>query len=134
LDTFSKLDDFDIISAIKNWCDHSDFVLSYLCKAIINRKLPKVKMQIDKFSHEFFEDIEQKVKNKFNLTDEEIIYMVFKGEVHNQAYSTEKEQINILYRNGEIKDIANASDNLSIEALSKSVKKYFICYPKNLDY
>ncbi|MCF6222413.1 MAG: HD domain-containing protein [Flavobacteriaceae bacterium] len=134
LDTFSKLDDFDIISAIKNWCDHSDFVLSYLCKAIINRKLPKVKMQIDKFSHESFEDIEQKVKNKFNLTDEEIIYMVFKGEVHNQAYSTEKEQINILYRNGEIKDIANASDNLSIEALSKSVKKYFICYPKNLDY
>ncbi len=134
LDTFSKLDDFDIISAIKNWCDHKDFILSYLCNAIINRKLPKVKMQIHEFSQEFFEGIEQKVKDIFNLTDEEIIYMVFKGEVQNQAYRTEQEQINILYKNGEIKDIAHASDNLSIEALSKSVKKYFVCYPKNLDY
>ena len=122
LDTFSKLDDFDIISAIKNWCDHKDFILSYLCNAIINRKLPKVKMQIHEFSQEFFEGIEQKVKDIFNLTDEEIIYMVFKGEVQNQAYRTEQEQINILYKNGEIKDIAHASDNLSIEALSKSVK------------
>lgn len=133
LDTFSKLDDFDIISAIKNWCDHEDFVLSYLCNAIINRKLPKVQMQIQEYSRSDIARLREIVKAKYNLNEEELNYMVFTGRVQNQAYSTEKEQINILYRSGEIKDIANASDNLSIEALSKLVTKHFICFPKNIE-
>lgn len=133
LDLFSKLDDFDVISAIKLWCDEKDFVLSYLCNSIINRKLPKVEMQINKFSKAYFEDIQKKVKAKFNLSSEELSYMVFQGAVHNEAYSTEKEQIYLLYKNGKMEDISNASDNLNIQALSKRVTKHFICYPKNLD-
>ncbi|MCK4561661.1 MAG: phosphohydrolase, partial [Flavobacteriaceae bacterium] len=131
LDLFSKLDDFDIISAIKLWCEHEDFVLSYLSNSIINRKLPKVEMQIEEFSSTYFEDIQQKVKVKYNLNDSELAYMVFKGKVINQAYCKDKEQINILYKNGKIADISDASDNLSIQALSKTVTKHFICYPKN---
>ncbi|VAV82789.1 hypothetical protein MNBD_BACTEROID02-1421, partial [hydrothermal vent metagenome] len=134
LNTFSKLDDFDIISSIKNWCDHKDFVLSYLCNSIINRRLPKVQLQNDEFSETYIKNIKEKVKAKYNLKDDELAYLVFNGEVMNQAYSTQKEQINILYKNKEIRDIADASDNLSIEALSKLVKKHFICYPKNIEY
>ncbi len=133
LDLFSKLDDFDVISAVKLWVDHDDFVLSYLCNSIINRKLPKVIMQINAFHKSFKEKIENEILKKFPINKEDIGYLVFSGKVKNQAYNTQAEQINILYKNGEIKDIANASDNLSIQALSKTVTKYFICYPKNLE-
>lgn len=132
LDMFSKLDDFDVISALKLWMDHDDFVLSYLCRSIIHRKLPKVIMQIENFSNEFKDKIKDKILGKYPVKEEDIGYFIFGGKVKDQAYNTQKEQINILYKNGEIRDIANASDNLSIQALSKTVTKYFICYPKNL--
>ena len=132
LELFSKLDDYDVVTALKLWVDHDDFVLSYLSKSIINRKLPKVIMQIDEFSEEFKGSIENKIMDKYPIHKEDLKYLIFGGEVKNQAYNTNAEQINILYKNGEIRDIANASDNLSIQALSKTVTKYFICYPKNL--
>jgi len=132
LDLFSKLDDFDVISAIKLWVDHDDFVLSYLCNSIINRKLPKVIMQIDNFTEDFKKNMEGKILEKYPVKEEDLSYLIFSGKVKNQAYNTHTEQINILYKNGEIRDIADASDNLSIQALSKIVTKYFICYPKNL--
>jgi len=132
LDLFSKLDDFDVISSLKLWIDHDDFVLSYLCSSIIHRKLPKVEMQIDEFSAEYKNKIEKKILDKYPIRKVDLGYFLFGGKVKNQAYNTNKEQINILYKNGEIADIANASDNLSIQALSKIVTKSFICYPKKL--
>ena len=132
LELFSKLDDIDIISAIKLWMDQDDFVLSYLSTSIINRKLPKVEMQNQNFSKKYKKNIENKVLENFPVKERDLNYLVFNGKVTNQAYSTINEQINILCKTGEIKDIAKASDNLSIEALSKTVTKYFICYPKNL--
>ncbi len=132
LNLFSKLDDVDVISAIKLWMDHEDFILSYLSRSIINRKLPKVEMQIEKFSENYYNGLEKKVLEKFNVKQEDLSYLIFKGKVTNKAYSTINEQINILCKTGEIKDISRASDNLSIKALSKTVTKYFLCYPKNL--
>ena len=132
LDLFSKLDDYDVISSLKLWIDHDDFVLSYLCSSIINRRLPKVEMQIKDFSTEFKAKIEKRILDKYPVKKEDVGYLLFGGKVKNKAYNTNAEQINILYKNGEIADIANASDNLSIQALSKTVTKCFICYPKNL--
>ncbi|MCF6296531.1 MAG: HD domain-containing protein [Flavobacteriaceae bacterium] len=132
LHLFSKLDDNDIISALKAWCNHKDFVLSSLCKSIINRKLPKVEMQNQKFSKNYFDKIEKTVAQNLSINKEQLQYFVFKGEIKNIAYSSVNERINILYKNGDIADITEASDNLNIQALSKSVIKYFICYPKGL--
>ena len=132
LDLFSKLDDYDVISALKVWCNHNDFILSTLCKMIINRKLPKVEMQNQKFSEIYFENIKQNIAKKSSINNEELHYFVFKGEVKNQAYDIVNEQINILHKNGKITDIVEASDNLSLQALANSVTKHFICYPKYL--
>lgn len=132
LKLFSKLDDFDIVSSIKLWSDHNDFVLSFLCNSILNRKLPKVEMQIQEFSTNYFEKLKSKVISKYKITAEESRYLIFSGKVSNEAYNAQKEPINILYKNGEIIDIAKASDNFNIQALSETVSKHFICYPKNL--
>ena len=70
---------------------------------------------------------------KYNITEEEASYFVFKGKVTDLAYNTNLENINILHKNGKISDVAKASDQLNLDALSKPVVKYYICYPKQKD-
>ncbi|MDG1397788.1 MAG: HD domain-containing protein [Polaribacter sp.] len=126
---FSKLDDYDILSAIKEWTNHSDKVLSLLSKMIVNRKLLKIEIQKNPFSELQINRKKEKFSKILNLTPDEMNYFVFSQKIENQAYRTEK-PIFILNKKGKIKDIAKASDQLNLQALTKPVVKYFICYPK----
>lgn len=131
LKTFSKLDDYDVLSAIKEWISYDDKLLSELSESLINRKLPKVILQNEPFSEKQINDIKTKVKSNLNLTETEVNYFVFNGEIYNQAYDSTKNSIKILFKKGEIKDIIAASDHLNIQSLSSPVYKYYMCYPKN---
>lgn len=130
LAVFARLDDYDIVSAMKEWQDHEDFVLSNLCKMIINRDLLKVKIKKKKPSAEKLEKRRIALQEKQNISAEEADYFVFSGEVTNTAYKSENNNINILHKNGKISDVAKASDQLNLKALSKTVVKYYMCYPK----
>ena len=132
LDEFAKLDDTDVIGAIKNWQYHDDFTLSTLSKIIINRDLLKIKMGEDKFSIEEINGLTEAFAKKNNLSATEAKYFVFKGKIKNQAYSKIAEPIRILQKDGSIEDVAVLSNQLSLKALSKQVTKYFLCYPKQL--
>ncbi|WP_417886964.1 HD domain-containing protein [Zunongwangia sp.] len=133
LKTFSKLDDYDIILAMKEWIDHDDFVLSHLSRMIINRDLLKVKLKKKKPSEEKIEKHLNAVKTTYNLSSKEAEYFVFTGEISNLAYTREKDNINILHKNGKISDVIKVSDQLNLKALTKTVTKYYICYPKTKD-
>ncbi len=128
---FSKLDDNDIISAMKAWCDAEDFVLSELSKMLLNRDLLKIKMKKQPFSEEKVKEKLNKVMEMHNLSAEEASYFVFHGAISNQAYSMDKDTINLIRNNGKVVDVAKASDQLNIEALSQKVVKYYLCYPKS---
>ncbi|MFK5957822.1 MAG: HD domain-containing protein [Lutibacter sp.] len=130
LKTFAKLDDYDIFSAIKEWISFDDKVLSKLSESLINRILPKIEIQKEPLSESYIETIKKEVKNTFNLTDDELNYFVYTGRIQNQAYDATKNNIQILYKNGTIKDVTEASDHLNLQALSNTVYKYYICYPK----
>ena len=132
LQTFSYLDDFDVMSAIKNWQFHYDFVLSSLSKMILNRDLLKIQMTEHKPSKSSLTLYKNKFILKYKTTSAETDYFVFKGKIKNQAYSQESEPIRILKKDGSIEDVVQASDQLSLKALSKPVTKYFICFPKEL--
>ena len=131
LNMFSNLDDFDIISALKEWSNHHDIILSFLSSSIINRKLPKVEIKKKKFRDSYLAEITANVIKSYGIDKKEVEYFVFQGKVENRAYNTEKERINILCKNGKVTDIVEASDDLSMSGLSNSVTKYFICYPKS---
>ena len=130
LDTFAQLDDYDIMTSIKVWVNHSDNVLSNLCKQLVNRKLFKVELQNQAFKDDKIKFIKQDIKKRFKLNDKEVNYFVFNGIVTNDAYRADKIRINILFKDGTVSDIADASDQLSIDVLSKTVKKHYLCYPK----
>ncbi len=131
LDTFSRLDDTDIISAMKAWVHEEDFVLKNLSKMILNRNLLKIKVKNQPFSEERLLQKKRKLIEKHNLSEEEASYFVFAGNMENQAYRMDRDNINLLTKNGKMVDVAIASDQLNLEALSKTVIKYYMCYPKN---
>ena len=123
------MDDHDIISALKQWQNHNDFVLSTLSKNIINRQLLKIKIQNKPFSQKAIFDSRTAVMKKLNLNKEEVDYFVFSDKVSNSAYNYGKVKINILMKDGSIKELKDASDQLSSEITSRKVNKFFVCYP-----
>ncbi|WP_310991868.1 HD domain-containing protein [Aequorivita marina] len=133
LETFSQLDDNDILSGMKSWIEHDDFVLKSLSKMLLNRDLLKIKVKSKPFSSKKLKTKKLKVMETYGLSEEDAAYFVFTGKLENQAYSMEKETINLLKKNGKIIEVAKASDQLNLEALSISVVKHYICYPKNND-
>ena len=132
LDTFAQLDDFDIISALKNWQHHDDFILSSLSKMIINRDLSKVRLNSEKFPAEVLQEMSAAFAKNHNISLQDTKYFIFKGKIKNQAYNKDAEPIRILKKDRTIEDVVEASDQLNLKALSKPVTKYFICYPKQL--
>ena len=96
LDLFSKLDDFDIISALKSWQDHPDFILSSLSKMIINRDLLKIKLSSEKVPYEDLLPLKEKFVLENGISLSEANYFIFRGKIKNQAYSKEAEPIRIL--------------------------------------
>ncbi len=129
LEQFAQMDDYDILGAVKVWQNHSDKILSFLCKRLINRELFKIELSKEPFSEERIQLERETVKAKYDLNDEELSYFVYSEKRSNNAYNKKYQKINILMKNGEIIDISQASDNLNISALSQPVAKYCLCYP-----
>lgn len=130
LEKFAQLDDIDIMSAIKSWQFHDDFVLSKMCKMLLNRTLLNVKIKNKPIDPQKFEEKLNSVIQNQGITKEEAEYFVFRGEITNKAYSENYQTINILKKNGKVTDVLKESDQLSLKALSKTVTKYYSCYPK----
>ena len=133
LKTFASLDDYDIVSALKAWALVDDFVLRNLSEMILNRNLLKIKLKNKPFSTDRIKKGRKEFMNEHNLSEGDASYFVFTGEIFNQAYNMEEEKINLLTKTGKVIDVAKASDQLNLEALSKKVVKYYLCYPKS-DY
>ncbi len=143
LDDFALLDDSDVSASLKAWIhpvgnktcngvNSDDVVLSKLCEMLVNRKLYKVWIQSEAFDEKQVANLKKKVQKKYKLSEEEANYFVFSQAVTNDAYRPDKIRINILYKDGKIADIAKASDQEYISALQKTVKKYFLCFPKEI--
>jgi HD superfamily phosphohydrolase len=132
LDLFSQLDDFDIISALKSWQRQDDFILSSLSKMIINRDLLKIKLTSEKVPVEDLQPLKERFAADNNISIAETNYFIFKGKIKNQAYSKEQEPIRILKKDKTVEDVIESSDQLNLKSLSKSVTKYYICFPKQL--
>ncbi|NGM72480.1 HD domain-containing protein [Sphingobacterium sp. SGL-16] len=134
LNWFTKLDDTDILSALKCWVDHDDFILSTLCQKILRRDLFRTELRSNPFAEEEIEVYKNKTKAYFGLSERELEYFIYEQVIHNSAYSAEKEPIRIVNNKGQLVDIAEASDLSNLEALSKKVVKYALTYPKEIGF
>ncbi|RLD55512.1 MAG: phosphohydrolase [Bacteroidetes bacterium] len=130
LEQFSLLDDDDILASAKVWCNNSDRVLSMLANGVINRKLFSVELDKQSFSADRVAEIRGRVREHLNMSPREAEYLVVSDSISNYAYSDMDDRITIMDKHGNTRDIAEASDILNISVLSKTVRKYFLCYPR----
>ena len=130
LQLFSELDDDDIFCSIKEWCHHNDTVLSLLCRQLRDRVLPKIEISNHSFDQERIKELRTNLAQQMNIPFEATSNFIYTDSVMNKAYSPEGFTIKVAYRDGNIADIADASDQYNITALTMPVTKYFLCYPK----
>ncbi|NQX78886.1 HD domain-containing protein [Gilvibacter sp.] len=131
---FARMDDHDIIQALKGWCDHKDPVLSKLSNMILDRDLPKVKLKNKKPKKADVDKKRKALAEAWGIAIEDTHYFIFDGKVTNRAYRSDSENINLLSKNGKLIDVAKASDQLNLKALTQEVTKHYLCYPKAKHY
>ena len=131
LEAFTQLDDYDIWACVKIWQFHSDKILSTICTDLLNRNLYKIRISNFPIEGSFIQSITDSLKEK-GIQEQDLGYFLIEGDVSNKGYVSGDETINILTKNKNVVDIADASDLPTIKALSNIVKKYYVCWGKNV--
>ena len=128
LDHFISLDDNDIWCALKAWSNYPDKALSLLSKGLINRQLFKIEIASVPFEKKYLKDKIKAFSQKHKIPEEDASYLISSDIISTNMYSEIDDSIDILFKNGEIRDISCASDMLNIQLLSKKVNKYYLCF------
>jgi HD superfamily phosphohydrolase len=128
LDKFCLLDDYDVLSTIKNWMQYPDTVLSILCRGLVERRLLKVRFRSEPWDNSQILELKNKVAGLLNISEEDAGYLVFTGEAVNTTYDPFEERINILFKDGTVRDISGVDNALIQHNLASPVKKYYICF------
>ena len=129
---FAQLDDYDVWGAIKAWQSHRDSILAVLCQMLLNRRLFHIRLTSQPIQKAEAEKVREAIVQNFEITRSDATFLFSHGTVSNEAYLSERNTIQILKKNGELLDVAQASDLPNIKAISKIVKKNYLCWPKNI--
>ena len=132
LNWYALLDDNDISISIKEWQTNPDMTLSSLAGRLNNRKLFKIQLLSSPVSKTAEEKILKKITNEITNDISLSGYFLISGEITNNAYDKHNEKILVLDKTGKVKDMQQASD-IDLTALTKTVRKYYLCFPKELD-
>ena len=130
LATYAELDDSDIWSALKAWKHEDDIILSTLATDMLDRHLFKVEVSEERPSEEYLEEIQHAIAHHMGIGLDDTRYMMTLTEIGKDMYNPEDDSIGILYKDGTIRDIADASEILNVQLLSKKIRKYYLCYQR----
>lgn len=130
---YTSIDDNDIATSIKAWAKSNDKILSYLCQALINRELFRIIIDNKPFEEDRITELRRRVVKTLNISYHDTKYVIYSNTLTNSAYRPLDDEISILSKNGQIQSILAASDIFNHEVMSKTVSKYYLCYPKELD-
>ena len=133
LEVFSKLDDYDVFGAIKEWTNNKDKILSDLSRRLVDRRLLKIELGESEIDSNHVDELKIKISELFKISYEEADNYVITGKVENNAYKKGSDSIYLLKKNGEVQDIAFSPDQQSVSAISEAMKKYYLIYPRELE-
>jgi hypothetical protein len=130
LKNYENLDDSDIWSAMKTWKYDSDKILSTLATDMLDRKIFKVEVHEEPIPQERLDELQRMIAEKMAIPLEDAHYMMSLNTIQKDMYNVDDDSIAILYKNGEIRDISEASELLNVQLLSKKIRKYYLCYQR----
>ena len=129
LDQYALLDDNDVLSAIKAWVSSDDKVLRLLSESFINRQLFHGELLDAPMSPADIASLNQRYADSLGLTTEDASYLWSEHVSTSNTYSEKADTIDILYSDGTVRDIAEASEILDLAALTrKPIKRYLFKY------
>ena len=125
------MDDSDIWSALKAWKHHDDLILATLATDMTDRRLFKVEVTEERPSEDYIDQKTEEIARRMNISyDDARQYMISLTEIGKDMYNPADDSIGILYKDGAVKDIAEASEILNVQLLSKKIRKYYLCYQR----
>ena len=130
LEMYEELDDSDLWSAMKAWKHSPDRILSILATDMLDRKIFKVEVHDDPVSQETIEQLQKKIAESVGIDIKEAHYLMSLNRIQKDMYSIDDDSIDILYKDGTVKDISEASEILNVALLSKKIRKYYLCYQR----
>jgi hypothetical protein len=130
LRNYEELDDSDIWSAMKVWKHHDDKILSTLATDMLDRRIFKVEVHEEPVDDERIKQIQEHIARQLDIDIEDTHYLMNLSTISKDMYNVDDDNIAILYKNGEIKDISEASELLNVQLLSKKIRKYYFCYQR----
>ena len=129
LEQYALLDDNDVLCAIKAWIAGDDKVLSILSKSFINRQLFRGELLDAALTAEQKQTLNKEYAKAFGITEQEAEFLWSEHVSTSNTYSEKADSIDILYSDGTIRDISDASEILDLEALTrKPIKRYVFKY------
>ena len=130
LQMYAELDDSDIWSALKVWKHSDDKILSTLATDMTDRHLFKVEVTEERPEDDYLQEKMHQIAVAMGIPDEDAHYLLTLTEIGKDMYNPEDDSIGILYKDGTVKDIAEASEILNVQLLSKKIRKYYLCYQR----
>lgn len=130
LQHFVNLDDVDIFASLKQWQHHNDKILSLLSAGILNRRLFRIILSDQPFNHEHIDELNRKTCLEFNISPEDAMWLIIRGEITNTFYDPSKHPIKIINKDGQVTPLEAVSTYVGQRLTKQDELKYFMCYPK----
>ena len=127
---YEYLDDNDIWSSVKVWAQHKDKLLSLLAKDLLERNIFKVEIREEPVMDEELKELQLQLAAKLGINEEDAHYLANAETIQKDMYNVNDDHISILFKDGTIKDITEASEILNVALLSKKIRKYYLCYQR----
>ena len=130
LQMYEELDDSDLWSAMKAWKHSDDRILSTLATDMLDRRIFKVEVHDEPVSEETIDILKSKIAKAMDIDIDDVHYLMSLNTIQKDMYSVDDDSIDILYKDGTVKDISEASEILNVALLSKKIRKYYLCYQR----
>ncbi|MBQ9533974.1 MAG: HD domain-containing protein [Prevotella sp.] len=124
---YIHLDDSDIWCALKVWAGSDDKILSLLAHDMLERRLFEVEVREEPLSDDEREKLQETLARHFDVSKEEARYLFSENRIQKDMYDPDDDHIDILFKDGTVKDISEASELFNISLLSKKIRKYYLC-------
>ena len=127
---FTELDDNDVIQAMKFWTKNEDFILSYLCKCVIQRNFPKTMISSKPFDKAFIQEKVEKTNEKFGIENgNKLVDEISRSLL---PYNSEKQPIYLLQKNGEKITLENSENQILSSSINQLNTKYILSFPREI--
>ncbi len=130
---YALLDDYDIYVSIKVWAKSDDKVLARLCDGLVNRRLYKIRIQKEKFQESVIKGLREKAMKQWNVNEHDASFFAFDGTISNNAYDPVDDQIKILFRNGKLLNLSEASEQFELAILTRPEEKHYVCFLEEIN-